>query len=89
MNKETIITSEDLENLYKRELKRGDIVTIKEEWLEPDENPSQKYVVLEPRGSDRVQVQALFTVLNMSFAPIFVYDVDWLNYAGHVPEEMK
>ena len=67
-----------------REIKRGDIVRVKEEWLTPGENADLCYVVLEESGPGRVLVQALGTELPL--APSVVMAVEWLEYAGHVPE---
>lgn len=67
-----------------REIKRGDIVRVKEEWLNPGENSGMSYVVLEESGPGRVLVQALGTGLPL--APSVVMAVEWLEYAGHVPE---
>ena len=69
--------------MTEREIKRGDIVRIREEWLDPGEDGSITYVVLEERGSGHVLVQALGTGLPL--APTYVYDVAWLQYAGSVP----
>lgn len=66
----------------KRELTRGDIVSIKPEWLDPSEDASMKYVVLEIVEPERVLVQALGTGLPLP--PTYVYDVAWLFYSGHV-----
>lgn len=88
MNNNTPITKSDIEKLYDRELKRGDIVRVKPEWLDDGEDGSMKYVVLEELGGERVKVQALSTSLSMRLAPIFTYDVEWLEYAGRVPKEM-
>lgn len=73
--------------MTEREIKRGDIVRIREEWLDPGEDGSITYVVLEERGPGLVLVQALGTGLPL--APTYVYDVAWLQYAGSVPPEMK
>lgn len=72
--------------MTEREIKRGDIVRIREEWLDPGEDGSITYVVLEERGSGLVLVQALGTGLPL--APTYVYDVAWLRYAGSVPPGM-
>lgn len=69
-----------------RELKRGDIVMVRKEWLDPGEDGSMKYVVLETMGS-RILVQALGTGLPL--APTYVYDVAWVRYAGSVPHSDK
>lgn len=69
--------------MMEREIKRGDIVRIREEWLAPGEDGSITYVVLEDRGNGRVLVQALGTGLPL--APTYVYDVAWLRYVGTVP----
>lgn len=37
-------------NMTERQIKRGDIVTVKPEWLDPGEDGSTKYVVLEEAG---------------------------------------
>lgn len=73
-------------NMTERQIKRGDIVTVKPEWLDPDEDGSTKYVVLEEAGHNRILVQALGTGLPL--APTYVYDVTWVEYAGSVPPEM-
>lgn len=72
--------------MTEREIKRGDIVRIREEWLDPGEDGSITYVVLEERGSGLVLVQSLGTGLPL--APTYVYDVAWLRYAGTVPPGM-
>lgn len=72
------------ENLSERTLKRGDIVMVRKEWLEPGEDPSMKYLVLEESGPGRILVRALDTGLPL--APTYVYDVKWVTYAGSVPE---
>lgn len=64
-------------SMTERQIKRGDIVTIKPEWLDPGEDGSMKYVVLEERGDDRILVQALGT--GLPIAPMYVYDVAWVN----------
>ena len=69
-----------------RKIKRGDIVTVKPEWLDPGEDVSTKYVVLDEAGHNRILVQALGTGLPL--APTYVYDVAWVEYAGTVPPEM-
>lgn len=74
-------------DMMEREIKRGDIVRIREEWLDPGEDDSITYVVLEDRGNGRVLVQALGTGLPL--APTYVYDIAWLRYAGSVPQEMQ
>ena len=63
-----------------RELKRGDIVRVKPEWLDPNEDGSTCYVVLEETGKNRVLVQALGT--GLALAPTYIYDVDWVYYVG-------
>ncbi|MBQ8479433.1 MAG: hypothetical protein IJ503_03485 [Akkermansia sp.] len=73
--------------MTEREIKRGDIVRIREEWLDPGEDGSITYVVLKERGSGHVLVQALGTGLPL--APTYVYDVAWLRYAGTVLTEMS
>ena len=65
--------------MNKREIKRGDIVKTREEWLDHGEDGSITYVVLEDRWNGRVLVQALGTGLTL--APTYVYDVAWLHYA--------
>lgn len=72
--------------MKEREIQRGDIVRIREEWLDPGEDASITYVVLEDRGNGHVLVQALGTGLPL--APTYVYDVAWLRYAGTVLPEM-
>ena len=72
--------------MKEREIKRGHIVKIREELLDPGEDGSITYVVLEDRGNGRVLVQALGTGLPL--APTYVYDVAWLRYAGTVMTEM-
>ncbi|MBQ4636085.1 MAG: hypothetical protein IJB64_06595 [Akkermansia sp.] len=67
-----------------REFKRGDIVSVKKEWLNPGESADMYYVVLEESGPGRVLVQALGTGLPL--APTSVMAVEWLEYAGHIPE---
>lgn len=80
------MTPQSETGMKEREIKRGDIVKIREEWLDPGEDVSIIYVVLEDRGNGRVLVQALGTGLPL--APIYVYDVAWLHYAGTVTTEM-
>lgn len=63
-----------------RKLKKGDIVRVKTEWLDPGEEGSTCYVVLEEAGKNRVLVQALGT--GLALAPTYIYDVDWVYYAG-------
>ncbi len=72
--------------MAKREIKRGDIVKIRKEWLNPGEDESITYVVLEERGDSHVLVQALGTGLPL--APTYVYDVAWIEYAGTVPSDI-
>lgn len=72
--------------MTERQIKRGDIVTVKPEWLDPGEDGSTKYVVLEEAGHNRILVQALGTGLPL--AATYVYDVAWVEYAGSVPPEM-
>ncbi len=72
--------------MMEREIKRGDIVRIREEWLDPGEDGSLSYVVLEDRGNGRVLVQALGSGLPL--APTYVYDIAWLRYVGTVPSKM-
>jgi len=72
--------------MTKREIKRGDIVKIRKEWLNPGEDESITYVVLEERGDSHVLVQALGTGLPL--APTYVYDVAWIEYVGIVPSEI-
>lgn len=71
--------------MMEREIKRGDIVRIREEWLDPGEDGSITYVVLEDRGNGHVLVQALGTGLPL--APTYVYNVAWLRYAVTVQIE--
>lgn len=66
--------------MTERQIKRGDIVKIKKEWLAPNEDETITYVVLEEQGYNHVLVQALGTGLQL--APTYVYDVTWLQYAG-------
>lgn len=68
--------------MMEREIKRGDIVRIREEWLDPGEDGSLSYVVLEDRGNGHVLVQALGSGLPL--APTYVYDVAWLHYVGNM-----
>lgn len=77
------MTPQSETGMKEREIKRGDIVRIREEWLDPGEDGSITYVVLEDRGNGRVLVQALGTGLPL--APTYVYDVAWLRYVGTVP----
>lgn len=81
VRKECVDVDENGNFIIEREYKRGDIVAVRDEWLEPDEDPNMKYVVLEPRG-DRMLVQALGT--GLPFAATYVYDVAWVRYAGSV-----
>lgn len=74
------MTPQQETDMKEREIKRGDIVRIREEWLDPGEDGSISYVVLEDRGNGRVLVQALGT--GLSLAPTYVYDIAWLCYAG-------
>ena len=69
-----------------RKIKRGDIVTVKPDWLDLGEDGSTQYVVLEEVGDNRILVQALNSGLTL--APTYVYDVAWVDYAGTVPTEM-
>lgn len=48
-------------HMTEHKIKRGDFVTIKPEWLDPGEDDSMKYVVLEEQGDNRILVQALGT----------------------------
>lgn len=80
------MTRQSETGMKEREIKRGDIVKIREEWLDPGEDGSITYVVLEDRGNGRVLVQALGTGLPL--APTYVYDVAWLRYVGTVPPGM-
>ena len=80
------MTQQSETGMMEREIKQGDIVRIRKEWLNPGEDGSLSYVVLEDRGNGRVLVQALGT--GLSLAPTYVYDVTWLRYAGTVPSEM-
>lgn len=80
------MTSRSETIMAKREIKRGDIVKIRKEWLNPGEDESITYVVLEERGVSHVLVQALGTGLPL--APTYVYDVEWIEYAGTVPSEI-
>ena len=73
-------------NMTDRKIKRGDIITVKPEWLDPGEDGSMKYVVLDEAGHNRILVQALGTGLPL--APTSVFDVAWVDYAGSVPPEM-
>ena len=66
--------------MTERQIKRGDIVKIRKEWLAPNEDETIAYVVLEEQGNDRVLVQALGTGLTL--APTYVYNVAWLLYVG-------
>lgn len=70
-----------------RKIKTGDIVRVKSEWLAPNEDGSTCYVVLDEAGNNRVLVQALGTEL--ALAPTYVYDVDWIYYAGRVLPEVS
>lgn len=72
--------------MTERQIKRGDIVTIKPEWLAPGEDGSTKYVVLEEQGDDRILVQALGT--DLPIAPTYVYDVAWVEYAGSASPQL-
>lgn len=79
------MTPQSETDMMEREIKRGDIVRIREEWLEPGEDGFITYVVLEDRGNGRVLVQALGTGLPL--APTYVYVVAWLRYADTVQIE--
>ena len=79
------MTPQSETGMKEREIKRGDIVRIREEWLDPGEDGSITYVVLEDRGNGRVLVQALGTGLPL--APTYVYEVAWLRYTGRPPRE--
>lgn len=81
------MTPQSETGMKEREIKRGDIVRIREEWLDPGEDGSITYVVLEDRWNGRVLVQALGTGLPL--APTYVYDVTWLRFEGSVPQEMQ
>ena len=74
------MTSRSETIMAKREIKRGDIVKIRKEWLNPGEDESITYVVLEERGDSHVLVQALGTGLPL--APTYVYDTDWIEHIG-------
>lgn len=69
-----------------REIKRGDIVTMKEEWLNPGESPDTYYVVLEEQGNNRIVVQALGT--GLAIPPTELISADCVIYAGQVPENL-
>lgn len=70
-----------------REIKVGDIVRVKPEWLDPNEDGSTCYVVLEEAGVNRVLVQALGT--GLALAPTYIYAVEWLSYAGSALAEVE
>ena len=70
-----------------REIKVGDIVRVKPEWLAPNEDESTCYVVLEKAGINRVLVQALGT--GLALAPTYIYDVSWVYYAGSAQPEVE
>lgn len=57
----------------------GAVVKVKKEWLDPGEDGSTQYVVLEKQGDDKVLVQALGTGLPL--APTYVYKTEWLDMA--------
>lgn len=72
--------------MTERQIKRGDIVTVKQDWLVQGEDGSTTYVVLEEIGDNRILVQALNSGLTL--APTYVYDVAWVDYAGTIPPDM-
>lgn len=72
--------------MKERNITAGDIVTVKPEWLNPGEDGATKYVVLEEAGANRILVQALGT--GLPIPPTYVYDVDWVSYAGCVSKDM-
>lgn len=80
------MTPQSETDMMEREIKRGDIVRIREEWLDPGGDGSLSYVVLEDRGNGHVLVQALGSGLPL--APTYVYDIAWLRYVETVPPEM-
>lgn len=85
MSEETKATETESESCVAGELKRGDIVRVKKEWLDPGEDATTEYVVLEQAGINRICVQALGTGLPL--APTYVYDVAWVYRVGAVPCE--
>lgn len=60
------------------EYKQGDIVKVRKEWLDPGEDGSMQYVVLEVMGK-LIKVQALGT--GLALAPTYVYDSAWVEKA--------
>lgn len=60
------------------EYKQDDIVKVRKEWLDPGEDGSMQYVVLEVMGK-LIKVQALGTGLVL--APTYVYDSAWVEKA--------
>lgn len=72
--------------MNERVIKRGDLVRVKDEYLNPGEDGSTTYVVLEQVSASRIHVQALGT--GLAIAPTYIYDVEWVYYAGSVPANM-
>lgn len=62
--------------MKEKDLNCGDIVKVKKEWLDPGEDGSMTYVVLEEAGPNRILVQALGT--GLALAPTYVFDLDWV-----------
>lgn len=64
-------------------VKRGDIVRIKPEWLNPGESGEMQYVVLKEYDEMRILIQALGTGLPL--APTEAVERSMVYTCGHVP----
>ena len=64
-------------------IKRGDIVRIKSEWLNPGESGEMQYVVLKEYDEMRILIQALGTGLPL--APTEAVAKNMVYTCGHVP----
>ena len=63
-------------------IKRGDIVRIKREWLNPGETGDELYLVLEECGINRILIQVLNTGLPL--APTSVVNIDWVIFHTNI-----
>ncbi len=75
----------DETTIDERKLVRGDVVRIKQEWLDPGESSARLYVVLEDRGFGHVLVQPMGT--NLLLPPTYEYNASWLHYIFSIPKD--
>ena len=64
----------------------GDVVRIKKEWLEPDEDPNTDYIVMEDYGDGKTKVW-VYSETSAFGGYYYVWSSDVFYKVGHIDLE--